>query len=214
MRCPIPTGHLQQGGASQRRIRARIAPPACAARAHRPARIRAVRAHQLGARPRDHPPARHGRHRALGAGGGDAAQLCRPARHARLRQHVAAVLPQARREPALSRLHVRRRCATKPGSEPTAAFPASGRKPPRKRSSTSSGATMPRSPMCTSCATSMPPGAGAVGWWSSIPCAPRSPSRPTCISRPGRAPTSFWVSRSPSSWSGSAPITPPSSPSM
>ena len=54
----------------------------------------------------------------------------------------------------------------------------------------------------------------AAGWWSSIPCAPRSPSRPTCISRPGRAPTSFWVSRSPSSWSGSAPITPPSSPSM
>ena len=75
-------------------------------------------------------------HRHARARSGDAAELRRPARHARRRQHVFAVLPQARREPALSPVHVRQRCAARPGPALTAWSRASAPRRPRTPSST------------------------------------------------------------------------------
>ena len=49
-------------------------------------------------------------------------------------------------------------------------------------------------------------------WWWSIRCAPRSPSRPTCIWRRCPAPTFCWPGRWPPNWNGWAHSTTRSSP--
>ena len=68
-----------------------------------------VRTHHVGCGAGRDPCAHQRGDRPLGSAGGDAAELCRAARHAGRRQHVGALLPQARRDAALSPLDVRRR---------------------------------------------------------------------------------------------------------
>ena len=76
---------------------------------HRAEGLRAVRADLVGrGAGRDPRPGQRG-HRPLGPAGGDAAELCRPARLPGRRQHVAAVLQPAGRDAALSPRAVRRR---------------------------------------------------------------------------------------------------------
>ena len=78
-------------------------------RRDRPERLRHVRAHHLGGRAGRNPRADQCGDRTLGTAGRVTAELRRSARNARRRQHVGAVLLQARRNAALSSLHVRRR---------------------------------------------------------------------------------------------------------
>ena len=129
------------------------------------------------------PRARRRGDRALGPAGGDAAQLRRPARHAFRRQHVAALLPQARRQPALSPLAVRRGAQRSLGRHlrRRAGLPAGVRRgrqaqcrlgQQRHRHQPASGA--PRPPR-----EAQRRQAGG----DRSHCAPRSPSRPICIWR-------------------------------
>ena len=113
----------------------------------------------------DDPSARDGGDRPLRAAGGDAAQLCGPARHAVRGQHVAALLPSARRQPTLSPDRCAVPCAAKPGPAPMGRCPASGRRRRRKQNSTSCGAITPPSPICIWCARSGPRNEMAGGWW-------------------------------------------------
>ena len=76
---------------------------------HRAEGFRGVRAHLMGRGAGRDPSAGQRRNRPVGTAGGDAAELCRPARLARRRQHVVALLPPAGRHPALSAGPVRRR---------------------------------------------------------------------------------------------------------
>ena len=69
----------------------------------------AIRAHLVGRGAGRDPRAGERDHRPLGSAGGDAAELCRPARLARRRQHVLAFLQPPGRHPALSARPVRRR---------------------------------------------------------------------------------------------------------
>ena len=97
-----------------------------------PARLRHVRADRLGRGARRDSRAGHGGDRALGPAGGDAAQLCGTARPDLGRQHVVALLPQARRDEAVPRRAVRRGAqrglerdlSARPGISPEAAADA------------------------------------------------------------------------------------------
>ncbi len=88
-----------------------------------PKRLRTIRAHLMGRCAGRNPRASQRGDPPLGAAGGDAAQLRRPARLARRRQHVGAVLQPARRHPALPPGICAAVCAAKPGPEPTARSP-------------------------------------------------------------------------------------------
>ena len=90
----------------------------------------AVRAHLLGRGAGRDPRAHQRGDRPLGAAGGGAAELCRPARDAVGRQHVAAVLPQAGRQPGVSPVAVRRRAQRGLGRAPMAPCPAARRSSP------------------------------------------------------------------------------------
>ncbi len=107
-RCRTPPASSAARWRATCRLRARTAAPVASAAPHRAEGLGAVRAHRLGCRAGRGPRAGRGSHRPLGAAGGDAAQLRRPARPSRLRQHVAALLPPARRHPALPARPVRR----------------------------------------------------------------------------------------------------------
>ena len=105
------------------------------AAAQRAARLRAVRADRAGTRRSTRSMQRVSAViDASRPAGRDAAQLCGPARHARGRQHVAALLPQARRDASSIAARCAARCAARPGPAPTARCPASGRR--RRRTPT------------------------------------------------------------------------------
>ena len=102
-------GDLQQGRARHDRLRARSAAHPASTAPDRCERLGRVRAHHLGRGAGRDPCANQRGDRALGATGCVAAELCGPARHARRRQHVVAVLLPAGRDAALSPVDVRRR---------------------------------------------------------------------------------------------------------
>ena len=131
-----------------------------------------------------------------------------PARHARRRQHVACGSSTSSARRSSIAVPCAAACAARPGRAPMATVPGIG---PEAAADAKlnivwgNNATVTNLHLVRKIRACAAQGRPAGGDRSAAHA--RSPSRRICISRPGPAPTCCWASRSPSSWSGSAPTT-------